>query len=197
MPSIVRLQNKKFRPNSWRVLIGLGGIPNLIMACATSLLPASPRYLLYRRRYEEALTVLRQIYAINNSKHADTYTVRLSYIKSFFSFYMYNFSVSQISDNNTAKILEHYNHFQAANLLYKISTTEIYNIQQYILLFQLRTLDNCVRPDEEDEEDTGNVSKIVWKFYIKTRKRIRKICSTPFKCTTILGLCINLLQFPG
>ncbi|XP_033306979.1 putative metabolite transport protein YncC isoform X3 [Bombus bifarius] len=135
MPSIVRLQNKKFRPNSWRVLIGLGGIPNLIMACATSLLPASPRYLLYRRRYEEALTVLRQIYAINNSKHADTYT--------------------------------------------------------------LRTLDNCVRPDEEDEEDTGNVSKIVWKFYIKTRKRIRKICSTPFKCTTILGLCINLLQFPG
>ncbi|XP_050594963.1 synaptic vesicle glycoprotein 2C-like isoform X1 [Bombus affinis] len=135
VPSIVRLQNKKFRPNSWRVLIGLGGIPNLIMACATSLLPASPRYLLYRRRYEEALTVLRQIYAINNSKHADTYT--------------------------------------------------------------LRTLDNCVRPDEEDEEDTGNVSKIVRKFCIKTRKRIRKICSTPFKCTTILGLCINLLQFPG
>ncbi|XP_071866884.1 synaptic vesicle 2-related protein isoform X1 [Bombus fervidus] len=135
MPSIVRLQNKKFRPNSWRVLIGLGGIPNLIMACATSLLPASPRYLLYRRRYEEALTVLRQIYAINNSKHADTYT--------------------------------------------------------------LRTLDNCVRPDEEDEENTGNVSKIVRTFCIKTRKRIRKICSAPFKCTTILGLCINLLQFPG
>ncbi|XP_043601822.1 putative metabolite transport protein YncC isoform X5 [Bombus pyrosoma] len=153
MPSIVRLQNKKFRPNSWRVLIGLGGIPNLIMACATSLLPASPRYLLYRRRYEEALTVLRQIYAINNSKHADTYTVRLSYIKSSLSFYKCSFS--------------------------------------------LRTLDNCVRPDEEDEEDTGNVSKIVWKFCIKTRKRIRKICSTPFKCTTILGLCINLLQFPG
>lgn len=80
MPSIIQLQNKKFRPNSWRVLTGLGGIPNLIMACATSLLPTSPRYLLYRRRYEEALTVLRQIYAINNSKHADTYSVWSFYI---------------------------------------------------------------------------------------------------------------------
>ncbi|CAK9808706.1 Synaptic vesicle 2-related protein [Anthophora quadrimaculata] len=74
IPSIIRLQNKRFRPNSWRVLVGLGGISNLIMACAASLLPASPRYLLYRRRKEEALTTLQQIYAINNSMHADTYS---------------------------------------------------------------------------------------------------------------------------
>lgn len=75
MPSIIRFQNKKFRPNSWRVLTGLGGIPNLIMACIVSLLPPSPRYLLFRRRQGEALTVLQQMYAINNSKHADTYSV--------------------------------------------------------------------------------------------------------------------------
>ncbi|XP_017753954.1 PREDICTED: putative metabolite transport protein YncC [Eufriesea mexicana] len=135
MPSIIRLQNKKFRPNSWRVLTGLGGIPNLIMACASSLLPASPRYLLYRRQYEQALMILRQIYAINNSKHADTYL--------------------------------------------------------------LSNLDNCVRPDEEDEGNTRNMMKIIRKFCVKTYKRIQEICQTPFRCTTILGIGINFLQFPG
>lgn len=80
MPSILLFQNKKFRPNSWRVLTGLGGIPNLIIACATSLLPASPRYLLYRRRHEEALSILRQIYAINNSKHVDTFVLSVQFI---------------------------------------------------------------------------------------------------------------------
>ncbi|XP_031368916.1 organic cation/carnitine transporter 7-like isoform X1 [Apis dorsata] len=82
MPSILLFQNKKFRPNSWRVLTGLGGIPNLIIACATSLLPASPRYLLYRRRHEEALSILRQIYAINNSKHVDTFVLSLSNLEN-------------------------------------------------------------------------------------------------------------------
>ncbi|KAK9295837.1 hypothetical protein QLX08_009960 [Tetragonisca angustula] len=135
MPSIIQLQNKKFRPNSWRVLTGLGGIPNLIMACATSLLPTSPRYLLYRRRYEEALAVLRQIYAINNSKHADTYS--------------------------------------------------------------LHSLNNCVRPNEEDEEITRNVIIMMRRFCRKTCKRIREICSTPLKSTTLLGICMNFLQFPG
>ncbi|XP_053976458.1 probable metabolite transport protein CsbC [Hylaeus volcanicus] len=76
IPSIVQLQYKRFRPNSWRVLTGLGGIPNLLLACVVSLLPPSPRYLLHRRRQEEALAVLQQMYAINNSKHADTYPIR-------------------------------------------------------------------------------------------------------------------------
>nr|XP_012136179.1 PREDICTED: polyol transporter 5-like [Megachile rotundata] len=73
MPSIIQLQKKKFRLNSWRVLAGIGSVPNLIMACAVSLLPASPRYMLYRQRQEEALAILQQMYAINNSRHANTY----------------------------------------------------------------------------------------------------------------------------
>lgn len=76
MPSILRFQDKKFRPNSWRILAGIGGVPNLIMACAVSLLPASPRYMLYRQRQEETLAILQQMYAINTSKHANTYPVR-------------------------------------------------------------------------------------------------------------------------
>lgn len=75
LPSVVRLLSKEFRPSSWRVLAALGGAPSLIMACAAGLLPPSPRYLLYRRNPERALAVLQQIYAVNNSQHADHYPV--------------------------------------------------------------------------------------------------------------------------
>ncbi|XP_076759797.1 synaptic vesicle 2-related protein [Xylocopa sonorina] len=135
LPSIMRMHNEKFRPNSWRVLLGLGGVPNFIMACAASLLPASPRYLIYRRRHEEALMILQQMYAINNSKHADTYP--------------------------------------------------------------FTNLDNCVRPDEDEEHEEKTVFKVIQNFCLKTYKRIREICQTPYKCTTMLGICINFLQFPG
>ncbi|XP_043486110.1 inner membrane metabolite transport protein YgcS-like [Polistes fuscatus] len=73
VPSIIRMLYKKFRPNSWRVLAGIGGAPSLIIGCAVSLLPETPRFLLYQQRQEEAIQVLRQIYAINNSKHIETY----------------------------------------------------------------------------------------------------------------------------
>ncbi|XP_015188279.1 PREDICTED: synaptic vesicle glycoprotein 2B-like [Polistes dominula] len=75
VPSIIRMLYQKFRPNSWRVLSGIGGAPSLIIGCAISLLPETPRFLLYQQRQEEALQVLRQIYAINNSKHIETYPV--------------------------------------------------------------------------------------------------------------------------
>ncbi|XP_043289315.1 putative transporter SVOPL [Venturia canescens] len=71
VPSVVRLLNKEFRPSSWRVLVGLGAAPSLIIACAAALLPLSPRYLLYRRHPQHAFNVLQQIYAVNNSRHAD------------------------------------------------------------------------------------------------------------------------------
>ncbi|XP_032667206.1 major myo-inositol transporter IolT-like [Odontomachus brunneus] len=58
------------------VLVILYGVPSLVIACASGLLPSSPRYSLYRRKPRQALAVLRQMYAINNSKHADTYPVR-------------------------------------------------------------------------------------------------------------------------
>ncbi|XP_015590458.2 organic cation/carnitine transporter 7 [Cephus cinctus] len=73
VPSVVRMLGNEFRPSSWRVLAGLGGAPALIMACASSLLPPSPRYLLYRRHPEQALAVLQQIYAVNYSRHGNNY----------------------------------------------------------------------------------------------------------------------------
>ncbi|KAL6434039.1 hypothetical protein ACFW04_005888 [Cataglyphis niger] len=76
MPSVIRMLGKQFRTSSWRVLAALCGVPSLMIACSSGLLPLSPRHLLYRRRPTQALVVLRQMYAINNSKHADTYPVR-------------------------------------------------------------------------------------------------------------------------
>ncbi|KAH0952841.1 hypothetical protein HN011_001380 [Eciton burchellii] len=75
MPSIIHMLSRHFRPSSWRVLSALCGAPSLVIACASGLLPPSPRYSLYRRRPRQALTLLRQMYAINNSKHADTYSI--------------------------------------------------------------------------------------------------------------------------
>lgn len=73
MPSVIRMLGKQFRPSSWRVLAIVCGTPSLVIACTSGLLPPSPRHSLHRRRLGQALTVLEQMYAINNSKHADTY----------------------------------------------------------------------------------------------------------------------------
>lgn len=76
MPSIIRMLGKQFRPSSWRVLTVVCGTPSLMIACISGLLPQSPRHSLHRRRPRQALAILQQMYAINNSKHADTYPVR-------------------------------------------------------------------------------------------------------------------------
>ncbi|EZA57226.1 Synaptic vesicle 2-related protein [Ooceraea biroi] len=75
MPSIIRMLGRQFRPSSWRVLSALCGVPSLVIACASGLLPSSPRHSLYRRRPRQTLALLQQMYAINNSKHADTYPI--------------------------------------------------------------------------------------------------------------------------
>lgn len=79
IPSAIELQENDFRPISWRVMSGLGAAPILVMACAMSLLPPSPRFLLYKRRPELAFAVLRQMFAINFSRHADKYPVAVRY----------------------------------------------------------------------------------------------------------------------
>ncbi|XP_043479350.1 synaptic vesicle 2-related protein-like [Leptopilina heterotoma] len=75
VPSAIKMQEKELRPSSWRVVAGLGAVPVLLVSCVIGLLPLSPRYLIYRRQPERALAVLRQMYAINFSRHADKYQV--------------------------------------------------------------------------------------------------------------------------
>lgn len=79
VPSILQMSKKEFRPSSWRILAAISGVPCLIVASFMTLLPSSPRYLIYQRRPIEALTVLKQIYAINNSQHADNFNVRAQF----------------------------------------------------------------------------------------------------------------------
>ncbi|XP_011873769.1 PREDICTED: synaptic vesicle 2-related protein-like isoform X2 [Vollenhovia emeryi] len=76
MPSVIRILRQQFRPSSWRVLVIVCGMPSLVIACISGLLPPSPRYSLHRRRTRQALKVLQQMYAINTSTHANTYPIR-------------------------------------------------------------------------------------------------------------------------
>ncbi|KAL0104080.1 hypothetical protein PUN28_017049 [Cardiocondyla obscurior] len=75
MPSVIHMLKRQFRPSSWRVLAVICGMPSLVFACTSGLLLPSPRFSLHRRRLRQALTVLQQMYAINYSKHANTYPI--------------------------------------------------------------------------------------------------------------------------
>ncbi|KAI9373023.1 general substrate transporter [Aspergillus egyptiacus] len=49
-------------PHGWRYMVGLGGLPPIVMACLMSFCPESPRHLLYNGQGDEARSVLRKIY---------------------------------------------------------------------------------------------------------------------------------------
>ncbi|KAL5343541.1 general substrate transporter [Aspergillus crustosus] len=49
-------------PHGWRYMVGLGGLPPIIMVCLMPFCPESPRHLVYNGRVEEARSVLCKIY---------------------------------------------------------------------------------------------------------------------------------------
>ncbi|KAL2830534.1 general substrate transporter [Aspergillus cavernicola] len=49
-------------PHGWRYMVGLGGLPPIIMVCMLPFCPESPRHLVYKGRLEEARSVLQKIY---------------------------------------------------------------------------------------------------------------------------------------
>lgn len=51
--------------HGWRYMVGLGGLPSIILACCLPFCPESPRQLIYHDRHEEARHVLQRIF-----KHA-------------------------------------------------------------------------------------------------------------------------------
>ncbi|KAF5308392.1 hypothetical protein FQR65_LT06212 [Abscondita terminalis] len=74
-PTIILHKNKELRLATWRLIFGLSGVSSIIVACASALLLPSPRFLLFSKKYPEALDTLKRIYAINNSRHCETFTV--------------------------------------------------------------------------------------------------------------------------
>lgn len=49
-------------PHGWRYMVGLGGVPSIMLACMLPFCPESPRQLIFHGRYEEAEKVLAQVY---------------------------------------------------------------------------------------------------------------------------------------
>nr|CAD7204640.1 unnamed protein product [Timema douglasi] len=62
--------------NSWRLYVALCTLPSLMAGILISFYDESPKFLLSRGHSEEALHVLRKIYAVNTGRHPDTYPVK-------------------------------------------------------------------------------------------------------------------------
>ncbi|KAJ9652576.1 hypothetical protein H2198_008188 [Neophaeococcomyces mojaviensis] len=49
-------------PHGWRYMVGLGGVPSIILGCLMPFMPESPRQLAWHGKVEECADVLRKIY---------------------------------------------------------------------------------------------------------------------------------------
>ncbi|KAB0800337.1 hypothetical protein PPYR_06077 [Photinus pyralis] len=76
-PAIVDHQKDAIRWATWRMIFGLSGMCSIIVSCASALLFPSPRYSILGRQFSEAADTLTRIYAINNSKHWETFSIGL------------------------------------------------------------------------------------------------------------------------
>ncbi|XP_049786312.1 uncharacterized protein LOC126188746 [Schistocerca cancellata] len=59
----------------WHVFVMVSSVPALLGAVVFSLLPETPKFLMAQGRNEEALAVMRKMYATNTRIHPDTYPV--------------------------------------------------------------------------------------------------------------------------
>lgn len=50
-------------PHGWRYMVGLGGVPSIVLACMLPWCPESPRHLIYHGQHERARLVLYRIYS--------------------------------------------------------------------------------------------------------------------------------------
>ncbi|KAJ8676075.1 hypothetical protein QAD02_011861 [Eretmocerus hayati] len=61
---------------SWRLFLSLCTLPGLAASFALCSFPESPRFLLAKKRHDDALDVFKKIYATNTGKSPDTYPVK-------------------------------------------------------------------------------------------------------------------------
>ena len=71
----IKWEYQGFLYNSWRLYLGVIGIPTLIVAAVLTRYPESPKFLLSRGKSEEALEILRDVYASNAGRHRNEYPV--------------------------------------------------------------------------------------------------------------------------
>ncbi|XP_076288112.1 synaptic vesicle glycoprotein 2C isoform X2 [Lasioglossum baleicum] len=63
--------------NSWRLFLAIIGVPTLMVTLIATRYPESPKFLVSQGRTEEALMILRKIYAINTGNNEDDYPVKI------------------------------------------------------------------------------------------------------------------------
>ncbi|XP_043581448.1 synaptic vesicle glycoprotein 2B-like isoform X1 [Bombus pyrosoma] len=63
--------------NSWRLFLAIIGIPTLMVTLIATRYPESPKFLVTQGKTDEALTILRKIYAINTGRNEDDYPVKV------------------------------------------------------------------------------------------------------------------------
>ncbi|KYN32760.1 Synaptic vesicle glycoprotein 2A, partial [Trachymyrmex septentrionalis] len=57
--------------------------------------------------------------------------------------------------------------------------------------YPIRNLEDCVRPDDEDEADS------IQRYFTKTWERIHRVHKPPYKRVTLCGILACFLHFPG
>lgn len=63
--------------NSWRLFLAIIGIPTLMVTLIAARYPESPKFLVSQGKTDEALAILRKIYAINTGRNEDDYPVSI------------------------------------------------------------------------------------------------------------------------
>ncbi|XP_050688040.1 synaptic vesicle glycoprotein 2A-like isoform X2 [Eriocheir sinensis] len=77
IPFNIGFATPNFVYNSWRVFLTICALPALIISILMLWLPESPMFLLLRDRKEEALDVLRKMYAMNTNRSPYTYPIKV------------------------------------------------------------------------------------------------------------------------
>lgn len=61
---------------SWRVFVIVSSIPSIITTAILFFLPESPKFLFTMGKEEQAVNVLRHVYAVNTGRDTEDYPVR-------------------------------------------------------------------------------------------------------------------------
>jgi VNT family MFS transporter (synaptic vesicle glycoprotein 2) len=61
---------------SWRIFVVVSALPSIVTAVILLFLPESPKFLFSMGKEEQALDVLRHVYAVNAGRNVEEYSVR-------------------------------------------------------------------------------------------------------------------------
>lgn len=76
IPTGIGFYAEGFTYNSWRIFLLICAAPSFIVAVLFFFLPESPKFLLTKRRVDEAMEIFKSIYAINTGNDRNEYPVK-------------------------------------------------------------------------------------------------------------------------